>query len=133
VLPLAVLRLLFGVPSDCRRIHEQLGTLHRSEPCGFGVPLIPADEHAELGWLRVKHLEAQVAGREVILLVIPRVVRDVHLAVLAEIPALGVEHGRRVVIEPCGALLEQARNERDLQLRRELAEHVGARARYRLG
>jgi hypothetical protein len=45
----------------------------------------------------------------------------VHLAVLAEIAVLGIEHGRRVVVQASGPLLEQARDERDLELRRQLA------------
>jgi hypothetical protein len=41
----------------------------------------------------------RIAGGEVKLLVVERVVRDVHLAVQPELRAVGVEDGRRVVIE----------------------------------
>src|SRR5688572_26360781 len=119
MLALAVLRLFLGMPADRRRIDEDLGALHRREPRGFRVPLVPADEHAELHGLGVEDFEAEIARREVILLVIARVVGDVHLAVLAEVAALRVDDGRRVVIQAGRAFLEQARDERDLELRRE--------------
>src|SRR5690606_23106230 len=129
MLALAVRRLLLRMPTDRGRIDEQLGTLHRGEARGFGIPLVPADEHTELGGLRMPNFVAEIAGREVILLVVPRIVRDVHLAVLAEVTALAVEHRSRIVINARGTLLEQARDERDIELGGKLTERLGARAR----
>jgi hypothetical protein len=57
----------------------------------------------------------------------------VHLAILADEPALGVEHGRRVVIKAGRAFLEQACHERDAQILRERRERLRARPRNRLG
>src|SRR5262245_18252645 len=48
VLALAVFRLLVGMPADRGRVNEDLGALHGREPRGLGIPLVPADEHAEL-------------------------------------------------------------------------------------
>ena len=62
--------------------------------------------------LRVERAEAEIARREVVLLVVERIVGDVHLAVEAEQRAVGVEDGGRVVIEPGGAPLEQRRDDR---------------------
>ena len=47
----------------------------------FGIPLVPADEHADLAVARVEGVKAEVAGGEVVLLEIERIVGDVHLAV----------------------------------------------------
>jgi hypothetical protein len=61
--------------------------------------------------------EAEVAGRKVKLLVVERVVGDVHLAVdagdLAGLGGFVVQHGNGVVVEAGGAALEQAGDQRD--------------------
>ncbi len=49
--------------------------------------------------LRVPGAEAEIARREIKLLVEKRVVRDVHLAVLAEIGAVGVDDRGGVVVD----------------------------------
>src|SRR6185312_16248992 len=77
----AVLGLLARVPADRRRIEEHGGAAERREPRAFRVPLVPADESPDPPRLDVEGLEAEVARREVELLVEQRVVRDVHLAV----------------------------------------------------
>src|SRR5262249_35776533 len=53
VLPRPELRLFVRMPADRRRVDEDLGALQRREPRGLGVPLVPADEHAELSGSRV--------------------------------------------------------------------------------
>ena len=55
--------------------------LEGRQPGGLGIPLVPADERADPGERRVERLEPEVAGGEVVLLVIERVVGDVHLAI----------------------------------------------------
>ena len=84
VLRLAVLGLLLRVPADRGRVEDHLRPLQRREPGRLGIPLVPADERADLRGRRGEDLEAEVAGREVELLEEERVVRDVHLAVEAE-------------------------------------------------
>ena len=61
-------------------------------------------------------MEAEVAGREVELLVVGRVVGDVHLAVHAADGAVGLEDDCRVVVETCRATLEEAGDEHDAVL-----------------
>ena len=58
--------------------------------------------------------KAEVAGREVELLVEGRIVRDVHLAILAGDRARAVEHHRGVVVQPGRAPLEQRRDDDEL-------------------
>ena len=82
----AVLRLLARVPADGGRVEEDGRAPQRGEPRGLRVPLVPADEGADAARASVEGLEAEVAGREVELLVEERVVGDVHLAVEARRP-----------------------------------------------
>ena len=95
-LRLAPFVLLGRVPADRRRVEEHLRAEQRRDARGLRVPLIPADQDADRGVARLPHLEAgprarsplvvevPVAGREVVLLVEQRIVRDVHLAIHAE-------------------------------------------------
>src|SRR5439155_1694803 len=69
----AVGRLLLGVPADRRRIEQHVGALQRSEACAFGIPLVPAHERPDPSHARVERTEAQVAGREIELLVVGRI------------------------------------------------------------
>src|SRR5690606_14226425 len=75
----------------------------------------------------------EVAGREVELFVVTRIVRDVHLAVLAGVSAPAVEHRGRVVIKPGRAALEQARDDRYVELRSEPREAFRSRTGNGLG
>src|SRR5690606_30996147 len=61
VLPLAVLGLLLGMPTDRGRVDQELRAAQRREPCRLRIPLIPADEHAELGGAGRERPKAQVA------------------------------------------------------------------------
>src|SRR5690606_30588279 len=128
VLPLAVLGLLLGMPTDRSRVDQELRAAQRREPCRLRIPLIPADEHAELGGAGRERPKAQVARREIELLVVARIVRNVHLPVLADVAAPTVEHGGRIVEEPRGPPLEQARDDRHVELRRDAREALGRRA-----
>ena len=83
-----------------------------------GIPLVPADQHADAAVARVEVGEAEIAGREIKFLVVERVVGDVHLAVDAEQRAVGVEDRGGVVIEAGGAALEQRGDDRPRQFAR---------------
>src|SRR5690606_22025008 len=65
---LLVLRVV-RVPADRGRIEQQFGAGQRHQARGFGIPLVPADEDAEAADRAVDRFEAEVAGREVELLV----------------------------------------------------------------
>src|SRR5690606_9470908 len=103
------------------------------EPRSLWIPLIPADEHAELGGVRRERAKPEIPGREVELLVVARLVRNVHFPVLADVPPLRVEPGRGVVVTPGRAPLEQARDDRDVERRRELPGALGRRTGHGLG
>ena len=111
-LGLAELGLLGRVPADGGGIEEDLGPLKRRQAGGLGIPLVPADERAERGGLGGERLEAEVAGGEVELLVVERIVGDVHLAVEAEDRPVGVEDDRRVVVDPRRPPLEDRADDR---------------------
>ena len=129
----AVLGLLRRQPSDGGGVEQDLGAAQRGEPRRLRIPLVPADQHADPAEPRVPAAETEVAGREVELLVVLRIVGNVHLPVLAEIPAVGVDDGGGVVIQPLGALLEERRDDHDAELGRERGERLGGRAGDRLG
>ncbi len=103
----AVNLLFVGEPADGRGIEDHFGPGQRRQPRGLRVPLVPADAHADATETRVERPKAQVAGSEIKLLVVQRIVRDVHLAVHAGGRAVGVQHHGRVVIQARGAAFEQ--------------------------
>src|SRR5690348_3414409 len=95
------LGLLGGVPPDRRRVEQHLGAEQARYARGLGIPLIPADQHADVCITSMPHAKPAgllgdlanainavivrgVAGGEVVLLVEQRIVRDVHLAIDTE-------------------------------------------------
>ncbi len=76
--------------------------------------------------------EVQVAGREIKLFVVARVVRDVHLAVAPGDPAVRIDYHRGVVIDARRAPLEDRGDDRHLARGRGASECIGCRARNRL-
>src|SRR5690606_28816293 len=107
LLLLAMLRLLRRAPAAGGGVEEDPRAAHGREPRRFRVPLVPADQHTDPAELRVPRAKAEIAGGEVEFLVESRIVRDVHLAVLAEIAAVGVENGGGVVVESLRPLFEE--------------------------
>src|SRR5690606_27644840 len=100
---------------------------------GFRVPLVPADEHADVGITSLPHTEAagarvliaasigcHVTRHEVELLVEERIVRDVHLAIHAQHGPVRVYHGSRVPVHAGCLTLEDRGYDDDLQLLRKL-------------
>ena len=114
-------------------IEEDLRAAHGGQAGRFGIPLIPADQHADAAEPRVPGTKTQVAGGEVKFFVVLRVIGDVHLPVLAEHSAVGVDDGRGVVIQSLGPLLEQRRDDDHAELGGQLAEQVGGGSRDGLG
>src|SRR3712207_1240276 len=80
-------------------IDEHFGALQRHEAGCFGIPLIPANEHAQPAHTGVDGVESQVAGREIELLVIGWIIGNVHLAILSGNASVGFYHHGRVVIK----------------------------------
>src|ERR1700682_2756257 len=98
--------LLIWMPANSCRIKKHLRSLQRSQPRAFGIPLVPANQGSYSAHLRIKRLETEVARSEVILFVIKRIVRNVHLAVHAAQASVCVKHYRGIVINPRRALLK---------------------------
>src|SRR6185437_6321762 len=69
VLGHAVFPFLARMPANGSRIKKNLCALQRGEARGLGVPLVPADQHADAGVLRLPRPEAEIARRKVKLLI----------------------------------------------------------------
>src|SRR5207245_1653961 len=110
-LPCGMLRLVHVLlfvwqPADCRRIEQKLRTGKRGQTRRFGKPLVPTNQRANLAMLRPMSLKTKIAGCEIELLVIERIVRDMHLAILAGDLSVGVDGDGGVVVNAGGALLK---------------------------
>src|SRR5262245_36915535 len=127
MLALAVFGLLARMPADGGRIEQNLRSGERSQSRRFGIPFIPADAYAGAGVMSVERFEPQVAGREIELFVIERVVGYVHLAVDAGQMSVGVNYHGGVVVKPRGAALEQRSDDHDAMRGRQLCKRLGAR------
>src|SRR2546422_795800 len=77
--------------------------------------------------------EAQVPGREVELLVVGRIVGDVHLAVDPQHAPVGVDNGGAVVVEAGGTALEHGHDYHDARLLRHPSHRLRGRPRNRAG
>ena len=121
------------VPADRRGIKEDLGSLQGRQTGGLGIPLVPADQGPDPGKRGVERQKTEVAGGEVVLFVIERVIGDVHLAIEAAHGAVAVDDDRRVVVDPRRPALEDRADHHHAGLSRDLGERPGGRARYRLG
>src|SRR6266446_5634991 len=116
VLRLAEFGLHRGRPSDRRWVKKNACSLQCREARAFGIPLVPADEGAELSGGGVEGLETEIAGSEIKLFVVERIVGNVHLAVDAPHHAIRIEDRGRVVIEAGRALFKERRDQHDLIL-----------------
>ncbi len=75
-----------------------------------------------------KALETQVAGREIELLVVERIVGDVHLAVDSAQRAITLQERHCIVIEPGRAALEEGSDDHHLFLPRDGGKPLRGRA-----
>src|SRR5208282_4440594 len=127
------LGLLRRMPADRRWIKQNRRALQCGQARTLRIPLVPADERAKLPGAGVERAEAEVAGSEVKLFVIKRVVGDVHLAVQAAQRAVVVEDGCGVVVNAGGALLEERCHQHDSVLTSGGRKFFGTRAGDRFG
>src|SRR6266404_6169216 len=116
---------LARMPADSRGIENNFRTAQRREPRRFRIPLVPANADADVTALRFPSLEPEIARREIKFLVIKRVVRDVHLAILAEHFSIGIENNGGIVIKTGAAFLEKRRDDDDAKFSREFPESTG--------
>ncbi len=126
ILRRAKLFLLGRMPADRGGIEEHVRALHGGDARTFRIPLVPADEGADLADGGVERLEAEIAGGEVKLLVIERVVGDVHLAIEPGEGAVFVQDGGGVVIKPGRAALKERGDDDDFFFAGDCAEAFGA-------
>ena len=84
VLRCAEFLFLCGVPADGGGIKEHFGALQRGQTRAFGIPLVPANQGADAAKRGIDGLESEIAGGEVVLLVVKRIVGDMHLAIDAD-------------------------------------------------
>src|SRR5208337_5638534 len=66
VLRRAEFRLLRWMPADRRGIKQNARSLQCREARRFGIPLVPANQRAQLSGGGVEGLESEIAGREII-------------------------------------------------------------------
>src|SRR5580765_3410662 len=96
------------------------------------MPVV-ADVDADLRIARLEHRIAEVARLEEVLLPEARRMRDVILAVLAEVRAVVVVDGGGVVVDARRLALVHGHDHRHLVLLRELRHELARRSRHRLG
>ena len=77
-------------------------------------------------------MKAHIARREVELLIISRIVGDVHLAILARNRAILFQDDGRIMIQTRCAALKEGYDEHDAVLPRQFAKEICRRAGYRL-
>src|SRR5262245_27155161 len=94
----AGLGFILGMPTDRRRIEQNLRVRKRREPRCLRVPLIPTNQGTNFGDGCFKSDETEIPRREVILLVKQRIVWNMHLAVQAKVLALRPQHDQTVVV-----------------------------------
>ena len=82
-----------------RRVEDDLGAVQAEQPRALGEMAVVADVDADRGEARLEHRVAEVARLEEVLLPEAGRVRDVVLAVLAEIGAVGVVDRGGVVVD----------------------------------
>src|ERR1700692_1485529 len=95
------------MPANSGGVEQNAGSPEAGEARAFGIPLVPADEHANAAVAGVKIRKTQIAGREIKLFVIERIIGNMHLAIDAQQRAVGVEDRRGVVVQAGGATLEK--------------------------
>ena len=104
----------FGMmPTNGRRIEQYLRAAQGEQTGRFWIPLIPADADAQLCKVSFRDGKAEVAWREVELLIVQRVIRDMHFSITAYHTTVDIEGDRRVVIQPLSAAFEDRARDND--------------------
>ena len=112
----------------CQWVDEELSAAQRHQASGFGIPLVPADQHADLAVFGIPDGPVAVAGGEVELLFKTGVLRDVGLAIAAEKRAVGIMNHGGIVVEAGSAGFEERGDEDDAQFLGQFAETIRDRA-----
>ena len=124
----AELGFLVRMPADAGGIKDNLCALQSGEARTFRIPLIPANLNADAAIGGIEIREAEIAWGEIKLFVVERIVGNVHLAIFAEVGAIGIENGAGVVVNAGGAAFENGNDERDFLFFSDLREALGGGA-----
>ena len=100
-----------GMPANGSRIKQCQSPLQRCKTRTLWIPLIPADQRCNCTKLGLKRLETLITGRKVKLLVIGRIIGNVHLAVNTQATAVGIKNQNAIVVHPRCAALKKGRNQ----------------------
>ena len=99
-------RVAGGIADGCG-IDEDLCPLKCHETGCLGVPLIPANHDAQTTYRGLNGMETEIARGEVELLVVGRIIGDVHLAIDACDGAILFEYYCRIVVKSCCPALKE--------------------------
>ena len=112
------------------RDEHHLGAVEAEGASSLGKVPVVADVHADLADRGFEDGIAQVPRAEVVLLPEALDVRDMRLAVLAEVGPVGIDHGRGVVVDARGlvVLLVHRHHEDHARLLRQILHPLGGRA-----
>ena len=126
-LALALLLLLcvVGCIANGSRINKEFGSLQSHKSCCLWIPLVPANKHSKLAYACLDWMETKVAGCEIELLVVSRIVGDVHLAVFAGYRSVALYHYSRVVVETWSTTLEERSNNDNIATLSHLTKELG--------
>ena len=127
---LFILRIILGVADGCR-IDEDFCSLEGHQSRCFWIPLVPADEHAELAHGSLNRLETEVARSEVELLIVGWVIRNVHLAVFAGDGSILLNHYCRIVVKSWCTSLEKRGDDDYAEVFGQFAVEIGGGTRNR--
>src|SRR5579883_115224 len=116
------------MPADGCGIEEHVCALKSGNACAFRVPLVPADERADFAYRCIERFKAEIAGSEVELFVIERIVGDVHLAVQAADASIFLQNDRGIVVQSRRAALKEGSNNDNFLLASNGAKPFGAGA-----
>src|SRR5215472_5017552 len=111
-------QVLGQAPAGRRRVEHDPRAGQAERPPALGEVPVVADVHADPARRGVEHRVAHVARPEVELLPEPLDLRDVRLAVLAQVAAVGVDHRRGVVVDAGVLFLVHRRDDHDVVLTR---------------
>src|SRR5215510_8988053 len=104
------------MPTDCGRIEDHVRASKRREPRALGIPLIPADQSADLSCIGVERAKPEVARGEIELLVKSRIVGNMHFAIKSRNLAVRSNHSGAVVIKTGGSTLKHRSDDCDFSL-----------------
>ena len=121
-LPLLLFRCVAALIAYGGGVYQQVGTCECHQAGSLRIPLVPAHKHSEAPHAGVDGVESEVARREVELLVIGRVVGDMHFAVFPGNASVAIYHHCCVVVESWCATLEEGCHDDNSQLTCEVAE-----------